>query len=298
MKRPRAFTLVELLVVIAVVALLIAILLPALGRAREAARAVVCATNLRQLGVGFGNYAADSVGSVPVYWGTWDGVATTIPSTTREWFLYYRYALSNGAVFASLAEERMIWNLGSRIRVFDCPSTDQPTNYGYMATVPKCFDYRRLDHFQNYYAGTGNPQAGSKELYRLEEHHPDAIMLIDSASKIGNTGLANEYMNASDAPEYGPYPNFIGTTWFYLNSSNRPEYAIPPSYPGPVSWTATMLSQNQWLTAGIHHNRGANILAADGSAGLHPIKSYYPKFENALSSTDLFTLAPSRRLIR
>ncbi len=56
---PGAFTLIELLVVISIVALLIALLLPAMGQARDAARAMECLANLRSMGMGLRSYADD-----------------------------------------------------------------------------------------------------------------------------------------------------------------------------------------------------------------------------------------------
>ena len=63
--RTKAFTLIELLVVISIIALLVGILLPALGAARETARGVVCQTNMKNLSTAFVAYGTDNNGWWP-----------------------------------------------------------------------------------------------------------------------------------------------------------------------------------------------------------------------------------------
>lgn len=60
----KGFTLIELLLVIAIVAMLVSILLPALGKARRTARTVICESNLRMFGMGLQNYAGDAKGLI------------------------------------------------------------------------------------------------------------------------------------------------------------------------------------------------------------------------------------------
>lgn len=63
----HGFTLIELLIVISIIALLLAILVPALGKAKEKAWRVICGSNLRQIGLGLTMYDTDNKGRLPLH---------------------------------------------------------------------------------------------------------------------------------------------------------------------------------------------------------------------------------------
>ena len=81
----NGFTLIELLVVISIIALLVGILLPALGAARRAAQDIKCKNQLRQFGIAFTAFATDNKDTLPrndtTSRATWD------PGNTKTWLL-------------------------------------------------------------------------------------------------------------------------------------------------------------------------------------------------------------------
>ncbi len=92
-RQPTAFTLIELLVVISIIALLIALLLPAVKRARDSAQAAICMSNLKQVGVAVRVYVGDYNGQVPPTRGNTFGDPTGAVLWDGTYTIYQKYWL-------------------------------------------------------------------------------------------------------------------------------------------------------------------------------------------------------------
>lgn len=92
----RAFTLLEIIIVVAILALLAAILFPAFSRAREKARAATCLSNYKQVGLAIHLYAQDNDDLSPANGGSFAGIVSDCarPIFTRTRFSFARTILT------------------------------------------------------------------------------------------------------------------------------------------------------------------------------------------------------------
>ena len=119
MKR-RGFTLIELLVVIAIIALLISILLPALGRARKAAQMAISMANMKQVTTATAGYQTSMQGYLPMtltYTPRYN--RTTVASNTYQGYCTWSHVGKNNAGW---------WQSSSAMRWADVEAEDRPLN--------------------------------------------------------------------------------------------------------------------------------------------------------------------------
>ncbi len=174
--RKRHFTLIELLTVVAIIAILIALLLPVLGRAKESAKRVVCAGNLRQTGMAVTMYAEEFGNRLPA---TEIGTFSENKIHHTHW-TYYIYAMSEFHGLGRLYSGDVV----SDGQIFYCPSQESKGNQ-YETFTPWFTPVDKMDGFgPRGRAGlTYNPHVdtGTRiRLYdKLQEFPPESVLALD-----------------------------------------------------------------------------------------------------------------------
>lgn len=251
----RAFSLIELLVVMAIITLLIALLMPAVQHAREAARRAQCRNNLHQIGLALHNYHTKH-DMFPPGWLT-SRVGSFVYPGYASWLMAILPDIDQLAMYNAWNINLPAWDQSNstvvmrRIEVYLCPT--DPTNTGQFRMVWLGTDLTLA--YSNYVGNLGTDFI--LDYYQYPGIFPDGVLYRRSTTRIRDisdgsslTLLAGERVN--DDPLCRPMWAFGATSVVTADSSHGISQGEHEGFWGFSS----------------HHPPGAHFVMCDGSARL------------------------------
>lgn len=242
MKRQQGFTLIELLVVISIIALLIAILLPALGAARRSARSMQCLSNERGHGIGFIGYALENKDLLPYGYYSIEDPPGSGSFVQADWMITITGYMTG--------EQATYQNNTEAVETFACPEAALAQGTKHYSAHPILIPT----------LGFGAPDL---QVRLASQKRTTEIMLTADGSQLpslngdaeANSRNIYDYDNLAD-------PN----QWYVKGNSDNDD----PIFEGPNEDSAAGSGTIRWR----HSNNGAtNMLFLDGHASTQQIGS-------------------------
>jgi prepilin-type N-terminal cleavage/methylation domain-containing protein/prepilin-type processing-associated H-X9-DG protein len=226
-KRRLGFTMVELMVTLGIIVVLVALLLPALNKAREQGRAVTCLSNLRQISHAFIMYTGDSHDNFPQP--AWQG-----DHSLSDW-IYWQLPLDASQGTAMPRGVVMRYLGGSNPGVLRCPSDEIVSHMTTNGMAGDATDVYRYSYTVNesicHYAKIIPAHTNGPVLMVSIAHPAQKILLIDENSETINDGCwwATGFLNGT--------PNVLSNRHYFhdedhANQINLPLPGPPPYYVG------------------------------------------------------------------